>query len=69
MLSTSISIGDIAIMVGLVGTAAANYFGVVNKIKAVDYKLEELRRGRGLILEHWPHAVRRCFGFNHVRDE
>lgn len=62
-LKTEISVGDVAVVVGLAVTAAANYFGLQGKIKSVDYKVEELRRGRGLILEHFPPMVKRCFGY------
>lgn len=63
MLRTEISIGDLAVIVGLVGTALGNYFTTRNMTERTDYKVEELRRGRGLILEHWPPAVQRCFGY------
>jgi hypothetical protein len=63
-IDSHISIGDLVVIIGILGSIAANYFGVLNKIRATDWKVEELRRGRGLILEHWPHAVRRCFGYD-----
>ena len=60
----TVSLGDLVIACGMAAAAAANYFAVVNKQKATDWKVEELRRGRGLILEHWPPSVRRCFGYS-----
>jgi hypothetical protein len=63
MFNTQISLGDIVLFAGFCIGGASSYFGTLNKIKATDYKIEELRRGRGLILEHWPHTVQRCFGW------
>lgn len=63
-ISPTISVGDIAVVVGMAVAATGNYFAIANKIKATDWKVEELRRGRGLILDHWPPMVRRCFGYD-----
>lgn len=77
-ISPTISLGDIALIVGLLGTMVWNYFAIIrrqdrlnarhdllsNRVTNLDGKVEELRRGRGLILEHWPATVRRCFGFD-----
>lgn len=71
--SNHVSIGDVCVIAGVVGSVAWNYFGLHRKIDHLDNRqsttektLEELRRGRGLILgetSDWPNAVRRCFGF------
>ena len=58
-----VSLGDIIVVVGFVVGGLANYFMLSSKVREVLYKVEELRRGRGLILEHWPYAVQRCFGY------
>ena len=58
-----ISVGDILILIGFVGTILGNYFMLKALVREVNYKVEELRRGRGLILEHWPPSVQRCFGY------
>lgn len=77
-ISPTISIGDIVLVLGLFGTMAWNYFAVIRRqdrlsarhdlisqrVTNLDNRVEELRRGRGLILEHWPATVRRCFGFD-----
>lgn len=65
-ISPQITVGDLAVICGMLLTAAAHYWAVFFKLKNVDTKVEELRRGRGLILgdgSDWPDAVRRCFGF------
>jgi hypothetical protein len=70
MLRTEVSIGDIIVVVGMVGTVLYQYFGTVRqvdriaeRVKATDTKVEELRRGRGLIMESWPMGFQRCMGF------
>ena len=70
MLDPTISVGDVVAIVGMTAAAVGNYFAIASKIKATDWKVEELRRGRGLILDHWPPMVRRCFGYDHrVRSD
>lgn len=59
----TVSLGDIAVIAGLVLAGVGNYFATVGVAKSVDYKVEELRRGRGLILRDWPVKVQRCFGY------
>lgn len=71
--SQNINLGEILLGAGLVGSAVWNYFTTIRRIDALeqrqdgsDSKIEDLRRGRGLILgqdSDWPDAVRRCFGF------
>lgn len=77
-ISPTISLGDIALILGLAGTMIWNYVMIIRRqdglnarhtllsqrVTNLDGKVEELRRGRGLILEHWPATVRRCFGFD-----
>ena len=63
IIDQTISVGDIFVIGGLIVGGAANYFGTVGKVKSVDYKVEELRRGRGLILKDWPYPVQRCFNY------
>jgi hypothetical protein len=60
----TISLGDVILGVCMFVSVIANYFAVKYAIRDLDYRVEELRRGRGLILEHWPAPVRRCFGFD-----
>lgn len=62
-ISTQVSWGDIFVGLGLLAAMAQNYFGTQAAIKELRRDYEEVRRGRGLILEHFPHAVQRCFGF------
>lgn len=38
-------------------------FKQVRRIDTIEYQVEELRKGRGLIMEHFPPMVRRCFGY------
>jgi hypothetical protein len=64
----TISVGDLCIFVGMCGAAVGNYFGTVNKVKEVKWMVEELRRGRGLILRDWPPMVKRCFGYRNGND-
>ena len=72
--STTISVGDAAVILGLLGSVVYNYFAVVRSVDKLKMKhdalhndVSDLRRGRGLILggdSDWPDAVRRCFGFH-----
>jgi hypothetical protein len=48
---------------GMVLAATVNYITTVQRQKATDWKVEELRRGRGLILRDWPQRVQQCFGY------
>lgn len=73
MLQLTVSVGEIAVILGLIGTVLANYFGVIRRIdllaerhKNLDKQVDDIRHGRGLILgptSDWPNAVRRCFGY------
>lgn len=77
-ISPTISIGDIVLVLGLCGTMAWNYFTVIRRqdrlaarhdllsqrVNNLDTRVDDLRRGRGLILEHWPAPFRRLFGFD-----
>lgn len=73
MFQTTITIGDIAVIFGLAGTAATSYFGVIRRIDRLvgrhdnlANQVDELRHGRGLVLgptSDWPPMVRRCFGY------
>lgn len=75
--SANITLGDVIALLGLAGTVAYNYFAiwrridrvsnrvelVDTRIKTTDEKFEDLRRGRGLIMESWPQAMQRVMGF------
>lgn len=70
MLQTTVSFGDLLVLAGFGVHVMYNYFGVVRRVDRVvlrheglEQKFEELRRGRGLILESFPPMVRRCFGY------
>lgn len=73
MFQTTVSLGDVVVLLGLAATVLTNYFGVVRRVdrisdrqKATDDKVEELRHGRGLVLgptSDWPPMVRKCFGY------
>lgn len=70
MISPVISIGDIVVGLGFFIGMLANYFAMKNAISVLDFKVEELRRGRGLIMREWPALVQRCMGFrNGHRDD
>jgi hypothetical protein len=60
MIQYTISLGDIVVVTVAVFSIGVNYA----RISTIEYKFEELRRGRGLILDHFPPMVRRCFGFS-----
>jgi hypothetical protein len=62
-----VSLGDLVLFMGFIGGMIVNWFTLREKVNRIDYKLEELRRGRGLMLEHWPQMVRQCFGFDRDR--
>lgn len=54
----------------LFASIAYNYIAVVRRVDRIGYRqdatekaVENMQRGRGLILEHWPPMVRRCFGY------
>lgn len=61
--STTVSLGDLIVALISLCTLVGLYYAQRFSIAQTDYKVEELRRGRGLILEHWPHMVQRCFGW------
>jgi hypothetical protein len=63
MFQTTVSVGDLIVAAVSLCSALGVFYAVKYQVIACDYKVEELRRGRGLILEHWPHTVQRCFGF------
>lgn len=74
--STSISLGDVVLLMSVLGSIAYNYFAVVRRVDILEVHhqnlendFEDLRRGRGLILEHWPPMVRKCFGYNRIRAD
>lgn len=60
---TTVSLGDLIVALVSLCTLVGLYYTQRADIRQTDYKVEELRRGRGLILEHWPHMVQRCFGW------
>lgn len=69
-ISSTISIGDIATVSLLVGTIIYNYYTIVRRVdrisERVNYNekaIEDLKRGRGLIMESWPVAMQRLMGF------
>lgn len=69
--SAQITLGDAVMVATLFVSIGYNYVAVVRRVDRVALlqdklgeKVEDLRRGRGLILEHWPPMVRRCFGFD-----
>jgi hypothetical protein len=62
----TISIGDIFVIAGLLGSVAYNYAIVRTTLGTIEKQIYDMRRGRGLILgpdSDWPPQVRRCFGF------
>lgn len=63
MFQTTVSAGDLIVALVSLCSALAVFFTMKSQVIATDYKVEELRRGRGLILEHWPQSVKRCFGY------
>ena len=69
--SGQITLGDAVMVATLCISIGYNYVAVVRRVDrlglrqdALGEKIEDLRRGRGLILEHWPPMVRRCFGYS-----
>lgn len=67
----TISLGEVVQMTLLAGAIVAGYVRFVRKLDSLEDRtertestLDELRKGRGLILEHWPWRVRACFGFD-----
>lgn len=72
-LSDQVSFGDLIVAGGLVGSVIYNYSIVSTTLRALRTQVEDLRRGRGLIMgenSDWPLAVRRCFGMvdDHTRE-
>jgi hypothetical protein len=63
IIEPTISVGDVSVIGGLVLAATVNYITTVQRVKATDWKVEELRRGRGLILREWPQKIQQCFGY------
>lgn len=68
--SAQITLGDAVMVATLFASIAYNYIAVVRRVDRIGYRqdatekaVEDMRRGRGLILEHWPPMVRRCFGY------
>lgn len=71
--STQITLGDVIAIAVIAAGVVTNYYGIVRRLDGLDSRqtsteknIEDLRRGRGLILGEagdWPLAVRRCFGF------
>jgi hypothetical protein len=59
MIQYTVSVGDMVVVVVAIFSMGVNYA----RINTIEYKVEELRRGRGIILEHFPPMVRRCFGY------
>ena len=62
----TLTIDSIVVVVGFAGTLAGQWFFLRADVKALRHDIENLRRGRGLIMgatSDWPDAVRRCFGF------
>lgn len=69
-INTTISLGDVITLLTLVGVVIYNYYAIVRRIDRVtervkhnEQSIEDLRRGRGLILENWPQAMQRLLGF------
>ena len=70
---SEISIGDISVIVIGLLSLAGYFFGIKYRLDALSTTVEDVRRGRGLILgpnSDWPAAVRRCFGMTipHERE-
>jgi hypothetical protein len=65
MISYSVSLGDLIVAGVAVGSVIYNYAVVQKRVDSISYNYEELRRGRGIIIEggDWPDTVRRCFGY------
>lgn len=68
----SITLGDVVALILLCAAMIAQYIALIrrldshaNRIKNTEDDIYELKRGRGLVLEHWPFRVRQCFGFTH----
>jgi hypothetical protein len=67
----SISLDSIVTLAGFAGAIFAQHLLMKSDIKQNKKDIDDLRRGRGLILgtnSDWPDAVRRCFGFGQKRD-
>lgn len=69
-ISTTISVGDVLTLITLIGVVIYNYYAIVRRIDRITERVkhnetsyEDLRRGRGLILENWPQAMQRLMGF------
>lgn len=69
-INSNVSVGDIIAILLLVATIAYNYFAIIrrmdrmsDRLKYTEQHFEDLRRGRGLILESWPQAMQRLMGF------
>lgn len=68
--NTNISLGDVLTLLTLVGVIIYNYYAIVRRIDRITERvkhnedsIEDMRRGRGLILETWPIAMQRLMGF------
>lgn len=69
---THVTIGDVAVLVALAGNVLYFIFGVGWRIQNTDFKVEELRRGRGLVMKDWPIGFQRVMGFingHHRHDD
>lgn len=71
--SNTVTLGDILLLIGFIGSLFANYIWIIRRIDliasrqtATDLRVEDLRHGRGLVIQggDWPDAVKRCFGFS-----
>ena len=65
-LTTTVSIGDIVLALGLVASVILHYAVNTLMIRKIAQDVADLRRGRGLILgpaSDWPPQVKRCFGY------
>lgn len=69
-INTTVSIGDLIAITLLLSTIAYNYYAIIRRLDRLQDQIkrnadsfEDLRRGRGLILESWPQAMQKVMGF------
>lgn len=69
-INSNVSVGDIIAIFMLLCTIAYNYYAIIrrldrmtDRLKHTEQSFEDLRRGRGLIMESWPQAMQRLMGF------